>query len=60
MSLKVYNIVGQVVATIVNNEHQSAGIHTVTVDLSHAASGIYFGVLEQGTNRAIQKLTLLK
>jgi len=60
VSLKVYNIVGQVVATIVNNEHQSAGIHTVTVDLSHAASGIYFGVLEQGTNRAIQKLTLLK
>jgi hypothetical protein len=51
---------GQVVATIINNENWSAGIHTVTVDLSHAASGVYIGVLEQGTNRAIQKLTLLK
>jgi len=60
VSLKVYNIVGQVVATIINNEHWSAGVHTLTVDLSHAASGIYLGVLEQGTNRAIQKLVLLK
>jgi hypothetical protein len=60
VTLKVYNIMGQVVATIINNENWSAGIHTVTVDLSHAASGVYIGVLEQGTNRAFQKLTLLK
>lgn len=60
VSLKVYNIVGQIVATIVNNEYQSAGVHTVSVDLSRVASGVYFGVLEQGNNRMMQKLVLMK
>ena len=60
VSLKVYNIMGQVVATIVNDEFRPAGTHQITVDLSRYASGIYFGVLEQGTNRAVQKLVLMK
>ena len=41
VSLKIYNIVGQVVATVVN-ENQQSGAHTVTWDASRMASGVYF------------------
>jgi len=60
VTLRVYNVLGQIVATLVNGLNQSAGHYTVRVDLSHATSGVYFGVLEQGSNRATQKLMLLK
>jgi hypothetical protein len=59
VSLKVYNILGQVVSTIVN-ENKNAGIYTVRVDMARMGSGVYYAVLEQGTNRAVQKLMLLK
>jgi len=59
VSLKVYNLVGQVVSTIVN-ESKNAGIYTVRVDMTRMGSGVYYAVLEQGANRAVQKLMLLK
>jgi hypothetical protein len=60
VSLKAYNVLGQVVATVVNGEFRNAGSYKVTVDMSHVASGVYFGVLEQEGNRAIQKMMLVK
>ena len=60
VSLKVYNLLGQVVATLVNNENQSAGTYTVRVEMYRLTSGLYFAALEQGDNRAVQKLMLLK
>jgi hypothetical protein len=59
-SLKVYNILGQLVTTLVNNVQQDAGSYRVSVDMSNFNSGVYFSVLEQGSNRAIQKMMLLK
>ena len=59
-SLTVYNLLGQVVSTIVNNAYQEAGTYKVSIDMSHLPSGVYFSVLEQGHNRAIQKMMLLK
>ncbi|MGB2867387.1 MAG: T9SS type A sorting domain-containing protein [Bacteroidota bacterium] len=60
VSLKVYNMLGQVVATIIDNEMKSAETHTVRINMSRMTSGIYFAVLQQGNNRAVQKLMLLK
>ncbi|MBW7886780.1 MAG: T9SS type A sorting domain-containing protein [Bacteroidetes bacterium] len=55
----VYNILGQAVKTVVN-KIQSAGAYEVRVDMSNQTSGIYFGVLEQGTSRQVQKMVLMK
>jgi hypothetical protein len=60
VTLAVYNVIGQVVATILNNQYQTAGEYTVRVDLATMPSGIYFAVLEQGMNRSVSKLMLLK
>jgi len=59
-SLRVYNLLGQVVSTIVDNVSQNAGTYNVTVDMSHATSGVYFYILEQGGNHIAHKMLLLK
>ena len=59
-SLKVYNVLGQLVTTLVNNVYQQAGTYKVNVDMSGAGSGVYFSVLEQGQNRVAQKMVLLR
>jgi len=60
VTFKVYNIMGQEVATIIDGEFRQAGVYTVSVDLSRLSSGVYFGIAEQGMNRATQKLVLMK
>ena len=60
VNLTVCNILGQVIATVVDQAGQSAGTYTVSIDLTRETSGVYFAILEQGNNRAIQKLVLLK
>jgi hypothetical protein len=59
-SLKVYNLLGQVVKTIVNDVYQSAGAYKVNIDMSSLPSGMYVTILEQGNNRLAQKMMLLK
>jgi hypothetical protein len=59
-SVKIYNVLGQLVNTVVNNVHQDAGTYTVSVDMSREASGMYVTILEQGSRRAIQKMMLTK
>ncbi|HLX11920.1 MAG TPA: T9SS type A sorting domain-containing protein [Bacteroidota bacterium] len=41
-SLKVYNVLEQVVATLVNNEHVAPGDHTVSFDGNALPSGVYY------------------
>ena len=59
ISVKVYNVVGQVVATLANG-HMNAGYHTLTWDASSMASGMYFVKVETGSNVAVQKMMLMK
>lgn len=57
--LKVYNILGQEVAQLVN-ETQNAGVYNVSFDASHLASGMYVYKLTVGDFVQIKKMMLLK
>ena len=59
VTLKIVNILGQVVATLVN-EKQEAGSHPVTFDASKFASGVYFYQLTAGNFNATRILVLMK
>lgn len=63
VTLKVYNILGSEIATLVN-EHKESGSYSVpfnTKDLVDGlSSGIYFYRLEAGSNVATKKLVLMK
>jgi hypothetical protein len=59
VSLKVYNMLGQQVATLVN-ETKDAGIHEVKFDNSNLTSGVYFYRLEAGDFVQTKKLAILK
>ena len=57
--LKVYDILGKEVATLVN-EVKQAGNYTVTFNASSLPSGTYFYRLEAGDNLGVKKMILLK
>ncbi len=59
VSLEVYNVQGQRVATLVSGS-RSAGAHTVTFDATHLASGIYLYRLQSGSQVQTQKMMLVK
>ena len=59
VSVKVYNVVGQVVAELANG-HMKAGYHTFTWNAGSIASGMYLVRVEAGAHIATQKLMLLK
>ncbi len=59
VSLKVYNILGQEVATLVNGE-KSPGTYEVEFDGSKLSSGIYYYRLESGGNVQMKKMVMIK
>jgi len=59
VSLKVYNLIGQQVATLFNGV-RSAGAYQATFNASNMPSGIYFARLQSGTNTITKKMMLLK
>ena len=61
VSITLYNIVGQQVATILN-EYKSAGYHSVTFNASGLESGVYFYRLSANEGKFIEskKMLLLK
>jgi len=59
VQLNVFNLMGQQVATIVQN-HLKAGIHTVNFNASQLPSGVYFTRLEADGYNATIKMSLLK
>jgi hypothetical protein len=59
VTLKIYNSLGQEVATLVDGD-LNAGIHTTQWNGSGAASGLYFYRLQAGDFVDTKKLLLLK
>lgn len=59
VTLKVYDILGKEVATLINEEKQ-AGSYTTNFDASGLASGTYIYRLTAGSSIQIKKMTLIK
>jgi hypothetical protein len=59
VSLKIYNTLGQEVATLVN-QYQARGFYTVPFNASRLASGMYIYRLQSGSYTSVKKMMLLK
>lgn len=59
ISLNVYNIQGQRVATLAQGTTQ-AGTHHISFDASNLASGVYVYRLQAGNEVRVKKMTLIK
>ena len=59
VDLKVYDVLGNEVATLVNNE-QAAGVYRADFTGADLTSGIYFYKLQTGNFVEIKKMMLLK
>ena len=59
VTLRVYNVLGQVVATLVS-EKQDGGSHSITLDASKFTSGVYFYQINAGNYTATKKMMLVK
>ena len=61
VSLKVYDMLGREVATLVNSERMASGAHTATFDASDLSSGMYIYQLSTGTGQQLsRKMMLIK
>jgi hypothetical protein len=58
VSLKVYDVLGREVHTLVN-ENQRAGNHSIQFDAGQLASGVYFYILQAGNEFTETKKILL-
>ena len=59
VTLKVYNIVGEDVAILINEERE-AGIHSVNFDANRLSSGVYFYKIQAGSYTSTKKMLLIK
>lgn len=59
VSLKVYDLLGRKVATLVN-EQKPAGTYTLQWNAANMPSGVYFYRLQAGTFTETRKLILMK
>ena len=60
ISLKVYDLLGREVATLINNEQYTAGLNNVTFDASNLASGMYIYELTSANLSITKKMSLIK
>ena len=59
-SLKIYNTIGQLVATAFDGDVNAGNIQKVTFTASHLSSGVYFSRLEYNGKTLLKKLVLMK
>ena len=59
VTLRVYNLLGQQVAQLVNEE-RPAGVYEITFDACDLASGIYYYQLTSGNTSLVRKMSVIK
>ena len=60
ITLKVFDVLGRGIATLVNNERNAAGDHEVSFDATNLPSGVYFYRLEAEKYVATKEMVLIK
>jgi len=60
VTLEVFNVRGEILATIFKNQKMDAGQHQAVFSAESLASGIYFYRLQAGDLQEIRKMTLLQ
>jgi hypothetical protein len=60
VTLKIYDVLGREVATLINNERFTQGSHTVRFEASALASGIYLYKLQTNGFTQTRKMMLIK
>jgi len=60
VSLKIYDITGRLITTLINNEYKTADYYSVEFNGSNFASGVYFYQLITEKNIATKKMVLIK
>ncbi len=60
VNLRVYNLLGEEVSVLINDEVKSAGYHSVVFNAEHLSSGTYIYTLQAGDKLFKNKMTLLK
>ena len=59
VELSVYNLIGQKVATLIN-ENKKAGSHQVEWNASGFSSGVYYYKINAGEFQAVRKMILVR
>jgi hypothetical protein len=60
VTIKVYNLLGKEVISLINHVYKEAGNYSVIFDGSNLASGVYFYTIEAGSFIATKKMVLIK
>ncbi|HET9130417.1 MAG TPA: T9SS type A sorting domain-containing protein, partial [Terriglobia bacterium] len=60
VTLKVYDILGREVATLLDETRKAGQYQQVVFDASRYASGVYFAVLQSAGKRLLKKMLLIK
>ena len=60
VTLKLYNVLGQVVQVVIDGKDQKPGRYTATLDATNLAAGAYFYRLTAGPFAATKKLLVIK
>jgi hypothetical protein len=60
VTLRVYDVLGREIATLVDHESLAAGKHEVSFDASHLSSGVYFYRLQADGIARTKQMVLIK
>jgi Secretion system C-terminal sorting domain len=60
VSLKIYDISGRLVSTLINNEFKTADYHTIGFNATNLSSGTYFYSIQTDKNSETKRMVLIK